>query len=435
MKKYTCFVISPIGEEGSEVYQEYKDLLDLIIEPALEVFDIDVSRGDHHISESQIDLSVIAKIQNSDICICDISMPNPNVYYELGRRDETGKPLILLKRKGSAPSPVDIATRRFIEYDYDGRYAIRDAQNHIRDMVAPLIEQGFERTGRGATLGDIAATLARIERQLKDLQKNGVSAGGGGSVSTGDTGGELPGDPIDVLKYAIRQKDVPLAERAMIKLQYTSEPTYFYDQIVQSVMGIGSVKAGQMLFDYAETFIYDSSISFQKKVEYLGYLVSHAGRQNTEEEVKELIEALCENLLSEARTTDPDPALVARVHNQKNRLYYGIYVNTKEPEWLGMAISSLRQALELQPTNFIYFNLASCYWAYAKLTGEDQYYQLAKESIEGCLRLEKNDDDDHLALACRIYHHFGDYRFEEVFERLEAIAPIVAANLKYELGA
>ena len=30
MNKYTCFVISPIGKEGTDIYQDYKDLLDLI---------------------------------------------------------------------------------------------------------------------------------------------------------------------------------------------------------------------------------------------------------------------------------------------------------------------------------------------------------------------------------------------------------------------
>ena len=32
--KYTCFVISPIGDEGTELHEEYQDLFDLIIVPA-----------------------------------------------------------------------------------------------------------------------------------------------------------------------------------------------------------------------------------------------------------------------------------------------------------------------------------------------------------------------------------------------------------------
>lgn len=110
MAKYQCFVISPIGNEGTEVYLEYKDLYELIICPALEIYDIEVKRGNHFVSDDKIDDSVIKNIQEADICICDISEPNPNVYYELGRRDETGKPIVLLKKKGTPQSPVDIAT-------------------------------------------------------------------------------------------------------------------------------------------------------------------------------------------------------------------------------------------------------------------------------------------------------------------------------------
>ena len=111
--------------------------------------------------------SVIKNIQEADICICDISEPNPNVYYESGRRDETGKPVVLLKKKGTAQSPVDIATRRYIEYEWEGRYGIRDAQDHIRSMVGPMIEQGFEDSGKGATLRDNPMEARLLAEELK----------------------------------------------------------------------------------------------------------------------------------------------------------------------------------------------------------------------------------------------------------------------------
>ena len=122
MSQYTCFVISPIGKEGTELYQRYKDLLELIIIPALERSDgLEVIRGDHCIREARIDTSVIEKVQNADLCICDITEPNPNVFYELGRRDETGKPILLLKQAESGELPVDIATRRYVKYNWKRR--------------------------------------------------------------------------------------------------------------------------------------------------------------------------------------------------------------------------------------------------------------------------------------------------------------------------
>lgn len=143
MSQYTCFVISPIGKEGTELYQRYKDLLELIIIPALERYDgLEVIRGDHCIREARIDTSVIEKVQNADLCICDITEPNPNVFYELGRRDETGKPILLLKQAESGELPVDIATRRYVKYNWDAR-SVHETQKQIRAFVEPLLEKGF----------------------------------------------------------------------------------------------------------------------------------------------------------------------------------------------------------------------------------------------------------------------------------------------------
>ncbi|MDE6339490.1 MAG: hypothetical protein K2K97_06860, partial [Muribaculaceae bacterium] len=106
--KLTCFVIAPIGETGSEIRQDSDDLLDLVIKPALEVFNMDVIRGDHRNESGQIDVDVIKLVQESDLCIVDLTHENVNVFYELGRRDETGKPTILLKSSKSKNLPVDI---------------------------------------------------------------------------------------------------------------------------------------------------------------------------------------------------------------------------------------------------------------------------------------------------------------------------------------
>src|SRR5688572_29391938 len=96
----TCFVISPIGQDGSDVRKGADDLFDLIIEPALERFDFKVVRGDKVTTSSSITEDVIKRIQNSELCVIDLTGHNPNVFYECGRRHETAKPFILMKRKG-----------------------------------------------------------------------------------------------------------------------------------------------------------------------------------------------------------------------------------------------------------------------------------------------------------------------------------------------
>lgn len=420
MNEYTCFVISPIGKEGTDIYQDYKDLLDLIIIPALEVYDMNVMRGDHAITEDKIDTSVIKNIQDADICICDITEPNPNVYYELGRRDETGKPVMLLKRKGSPSSPVDIANRRYFEYDWDSRYGVREAQRSIREFVESLVEQGFEARGKSATLGDIAETLGRLERKLDRL------SGGTGSTPSvvppvidrnkGGEGGADDTDPPTLFRYALMTKNVPMAENAMVRLQYRMEETTFYDVVVEQVASMGSDIAGKMLMDKAEEFFDNSAVSFKKKTEYLGCLVNYLSRKDKEEEGIDLVLKLCEQLENEA--DGEDPVNIVQIYNQQNRLYYGIYGNTDNNEWLDRAIEALNKALKIAPDEgFLYFNLSVCYDSYGDETGKREYYEMARDAIDACLERDKKEDSDHLKKACQIYAELDDPRLEDMLAR------------------
>lgn len=427
MKKYTCFVISPIGKEGTEHYEEYKDLFDLIIVPALEIYDIDVKRGDHYVNDTKIDATVIKCVQDADICICDISEPNPNVYYELGRRDETGKPILLIKKKGTAQSPVDIATRRFFEYDWDGRNSIREAQKHIRSFVEPLIESGFSATGRSATLSDIAETLSRLERKVDRISQGGTSGGNGKLTPPTPPVGDR--DPRKMLRIALMQRNIPMAEEAMMMLELRMDRLKFYDQVVETVAAIGSRKAGAMLVDTAMEF-FDSNMSFKEKVEYLGCMVSYANRTDQEEEIRELVEKLTQMLENRVEIDNPDPEDQVQIYNQLNRLYHGIYANTDEVEWLDRAIEKLQIGIRIYPTNFLYYNIATCYWGKAEDLHDMDYYALAREAIQECLSMDKKEDGDHYSLAVKICWRLNDPQADDYMEKLKRVDPDEAVILQ-----
>ncbi len=428
-QQYTCFVISPIGQEGTEIYEEYQDLLELIIKPALEIYNIKVERGDHSTS-SKIDDSVIRSVQEADICICDISEPNPNVYYELGRRDETGKPILLMKKKDSPQSPVDIATRRYLEYSWEGRYAIRDAQNQIRTFIEPMIAHGFEKSGKSASLTDISETLRRVERKLDKLSQGGATIAAGEKAPM-----PVPTDsninPVDQLKVALMQRNIPMAESAMQQLAYRMDKLKFYDQVVGEVAAIGSSVAGEMMVKMAEEF-FDSSMSFGQKVDYLGCLVSYANKQDKEQTILELVETLCSRL--EAQMEGQEKRDVVRVYNQKNRLYHGIYASTGDLVWLQQAIESLNMALRISPEVYVYYNLSVCYLAYYKATKQSVTLEKAMENIDLCLAASKKDNADHLQTACEIYALSKDPRVYDLLERLEKVNSYKAVLLRQKLS-
>lgn len=173
MAQKTCFVISPIGQEGSETRKLADDLFDLIIEPALEIFDFNVVRGDKIFNAGVITDDIINYVQNAELCIIDLSHQNPNVFYETGRRHETAKPYIHIKRKGEA-LPFDIAGIRTIDYDLSDGRKTRESIETLRKFITELEQVGYTSQSSGASLNSVATTLTRIERKLDSLTAGAV---------------------------------------------------------------------------------------------------------------------------------------------------------------------------------------------------------------------------------------------------------------------
>lgn len=62
-------------------------------------------------------LDIQRSICDSDLILCEMSGPNPNVFYELGLSHAVGKPTILVSRK-EEDIPFDLRHIRVIVYDY-----------------------------------------------------------------------------------------------------------------------------------------------------------------------------------------------------------------------------------------------------------------------------------------------------------------------------
>ena len=118
MKK--CFVISPIGEEGSEVREHADDVFDYIITPALEECGIRPIRSDHLSEPGLISSQMFDAIINYDMCIAVLTFKNPNVYYELAIAQAANQPVIILLQKGEI-LPFDIKDLRCVYYDLKPR--------------------------------------------------------------------------------------------------------------------------------------------------------------------------------------------------------------------------------------------------------------------------------------------------------------------------
>jgi tetratricopeptide (TPR) repeat protein len=164
----TCFVISPIGDQGSDTRKLADDLLDLIIDPALESLGFEVIRADRIIGSGTITAEVVHLVQNAELCIIDLTGHNANVFYECGRRHETARPFIQVIQRGEKP-PFDVAGIRTIYYDLSDAREVRNTVLEVRKYAEAVVRSPSETTRTSMSATSIADALDRLERKVDQL--------------------------------------------------------------------------------------------------------------------------------------------------------------------------------------------------------------------------------------------------------------------------
>jgi len=138
-----CFVISPIGEEGSKIRQHADDVYEFIIEPALKHFDIEPIRSDKIHETGKISNQIYNAIQTNDLCIVVLSFDNPNVFYELAVAQCAVRPVIILIEEGNK-LPFDIQDERSVFYNLGARaFKEKIFINRIIEIIRILEETDY----------------------------------------------------------------------------------------------------------------------------------------------------------------------------------------------------------------------------------------------------------------------------------------------------
>ncbi len=103
-------------------------------------------------------------VQEADLCVVDLTDRNPNVFYECGRRHETGKPAILVIRKGEKIA-FDLAGIRTISYDLDTPRSTRESVKLEAD------EPKIDSQGIAAAFGAIVQFYLATDRELEGTKR------------------------------------------------------------------------------------------------------------------------------------------------------------------------------------------------------------------------------------------------------------------------
>lgn len=132
----TCFLIGPIGDEGSEERRTADWLLKGVVKPVLEnePFKYRVQRADEFSDPGMITEQALTAAMEADLVIADLTGRNPNAFYELAVRHMVGKPTIHMIKKGEV-IPFDIKDYRAIQYSIHHYSDLENAKSELAGQV------------------------------------------------------------------------------------------------------------------------------------------------------------------------------------------------------------------------------------------------------------------------------------------------------------
>jgi hypothetical protein len=166
--KPRCFVISPIGPEGSPERKRAEEFLEFIVTAALgESFD--VKRVDQD-GPGMITRQIFDHLAQDELVVADLSGRHANVMYELAIRHVLRKPYIQMMADDET-LPFDIAQARTIFFDIHDLTSVKAAKLRLAKDVQTVMAPGFEPESPVSTIVDWRAMQAgnNTEKALAEI--------------------------------------------------------------------------------------------------------------------------------------------------------------------------------------------------------------------------------------------------------------------------
>lgn len=140
-----CFIITPLGDDGTIERKHADAILTHLIEPVLKEFNVTPIRADRISKPGVITKQIVEHLAWCRLCIADLSFNNPNAFYEMGVRHTFLLPMIQIIRKGDK-IPFDVSQGRTIIIDTSDAYTIMDrfesARRELKEHVESCLKGG-----------------------------------------------------------------------------------------------------------------------------------------------------------------------------------------------------------------------------------------------------------------------------------------------------
>jgi hypothetical protein len=242
--KKECFVISPIGEEGSLTRKRSDQILKHIITPAVTECGFEPLRADQISEPGLITGQIIDHIFDAPLVIADLTGRNPNVFYELAIRHVIRKPFIQLIQKDEE-LPFDIKDFRTIFVDHQDLDSVEDARinmiSHIKAatkrsaIVVTPISRAFDVQNMKTSskpeqrsLAELIEGVSEIQTGIVNIKKDLASSSASNKFNFRDI--SLILDRIRDMSMSIRKQIHKIQKWALPKAREEDDTFTLYDQ-------------------------------------------------------------------------------------------------------------------------------------------------------------------------------------------------------------
>jgi hypothetical protein len=186
-EKPLCFVIGPIGGDGTDVRKHADWLLLGLVKHVLEAdeFRYFVKRADEAARPGMITDLVIHDIYAAKLVVADFTGLNPNALYELGICHVAEKPVIHIAAEGTK-LPFDHLGNSTIFVDVSDYRKVEVARKHLAAAAREVDKQGFRVSNpitqanasfkmagsadpRDRVIAEMQSQLQRVENELQQI--------------------------------------------------------------------------------------------------------------------------------------------------------------------------------------------------------------------------------------------------------------------------
>jgi tetratricopeptide (TPR) repeat protein len=160
-----AFVAMPFGKKKAEpngIDIDFNVIYEILLKPAIEEAGLEVFRADEEQAAGDIKTDMFQELLIADLVVVDLTLDNPNVWYELGVRHALRARGIVLVQGPRSNQPFDIYTDR--KYRYSIKDGLPDPSNLEKDKakITEIVKATLE-SWHGRKISPVFHLLPNLE--------------------------------------------------------------------------------------------------------------------------------------------------------------------------------------------------------------------------------------------------------------------------------